>query len=106
MARSLALLVAAAFAIAPLVIWLMLPEGDDLTWTMGVIALVYVLGAGLLAVGAAWWYGKKARLLRAWGFALLLAGALANVSFAFALAPVALLAAFSLRTRVRSTARA
>lgn len=105
MARALALLVAAAFAIAPLAIWLALLPGDEVTWRKGGLALVYGVGAALLAAGATRWYGRKARLLRVCGFVLLLAGALANVSFAFALVLIVLLATFSLRNRVRRPAR-
>jgi hypothetical protein len=101
-ARLLALFVAAAFVVAPLVIGLSLLADDDLTWAMGALAVVYVLGAVLLAVGTKHWYGSKARLLRVWGFVLLLAGALANLSFAFLLVPLALLAAPALRRRERA----
>jgi hypothetical protein len=105
-ARLLALFVAAAFVVAPLVIGLSLLADDDLTWAMGVLAVVYVLGAALLAGGTKHWYGSKARLLRVWGFVLLLAGALANVSFAFLLVPLALLAAPALRRRGRADSHA
>lgn len=99
MARPLALLVAAAFAVAPLLIWLSLLDENALTWAMGLLAANYVVGAALLAVGAKRWYGRTARLLRVWGFVLLLAGALVNVSFAFLLVPLLLLATPSLRRR-------
>jgi hypothetical protein len=99
-ARPLALLVAAAFAVAPLLIWLGLLD-DDVTWARGVLAAAYVVGAALLAVGAKRWYGRRARLLRVWGFVLLLAVALVTVSFAFLLVPLVLLAIPSLRRRER-----
>jgi hypothetical protein len=67
----------------------------------GRLAFAYLSGAALLAVGAIRWYGRGARLLRAWGFALLLAGAFANITMAFALVPIALLAIPSLWNRER-----
>lgn len=105
-ARALALLVTAAFASAPFVIWFwVLLPGDELTWGMALLAFAYLSGAALLALGAVRWYGRGARLLRAWGFALLLAGALANITMAFALVPVVLLAIPSLWNRERSDVR-
>jgi hypothetical protein len=105
-ARGLAHLVAVLFAAAPFVIWFwVLLPGDELTWGMALLAFAYLSGAALLAVGALRWYGRGARLLRAWGFALLLAGALANITMAFALVPVALLAIPSLWNRERRDAR-
>jgi hypothetical protein len=101
-ARLLALFTAAGFAVAPIAIGLSLAPGDELTAAMGVIALVYIIGAALLSTGSVRWYGPKARLLRGWGFVLLLAGALANVSFAFVLVPLALFAAPALRCHERS----
>lgn len=99
-ARSLALLVAALFAAAPFVIWFwVLLPGDELTWGMAVLAFAYLSGSAVLAVGAIRWYGRGARLLRVSGFALLLAGAFANITFAFAFVPVALLAIPSLWNR-------
>lgn len=105
-ARGLGLLVAALFAAAPFVIlfWVLLP-GDELTWGMALLAFAYLSGAALLAVGAIRWYGRGARLLRVWGFVLLLAGALANITMAFALVPVALLAIPSLWNQERSDLR-
>lgn len=100
MARPLALLVAAAFAVAPSVIWLGSLDAD-VTWAWFVFAAAYVVGAALLAVGATRWYGRRARLLRVWGFVLLLAVALVTVSFAFLLVPLVLLAIPSLRRRER-----
>ena len=84
-------------------IWLSLSldENDDLTWARGLLAAIYVMGAALLAVGVKRWYGRKARLLRVGGFVLLLAGALVNVTFAFVLVPLLLLAVPSLRHRER-----
>lgn len=99
MERGLALLVATAFASAPFVIWILLSADEELTGGMGLLAIAYVAGAALLAVGARRWYGTRARLLRVWGFALLLAAALVTVSFAFVLVPLLLLATPSLRKR-------
>jgi hypothetical protein len=105
-ARVLALLVATFFAAAPFVIWLwVLLPGEELTWGMVLLALAYLAGASLLGTGAARWYGRGARLLRAWGLALLLAGALANITMAFALVPAALLAVPSLWNRERGDAQ-
>lgn len=105
-ARVLAFLVATSFAAAPFVIWLwVLLPGDELTWGMAMLAFVYFFGAALLAVGAIRWYGEGVRLLRVGGFALLLAGAFVNVSFAFALVPVVLLAIPSLWIRERRYGR-
>jgi len=98
-ARALALIVAAAFGLAPLAIWLSFLDENRITWSQGVLALEYELGAALLAVGARRWYGSEARLLRVGGFLLLLAGALATVSYAWLLIPTLLLAAPSLRNR-------
>ena len=106
-ARPLAFLVAAAFALAPFVIWFFFPrEQDHPNWSQGVLALSYEIGAALLAVGARRWYGSKARLLRVWGFLLLLAGALVTITLAFALVPLLLLAAPSLRNRKYAPAAA
>jgi hypothetical protein len=104
-ARALALLVAALFTAAPFVIWfwILLP-GDELNWGKALLAFAYLSGAALLGIGAIRWYGKGARVLRAWGFVLLLAGALGNITMAFALVPLALLAVPSLRNRERGDA--
>lgn len=102
-ARGLALLVAGTFASVPFGIWLLLSlgESDGATLARGLLAVTYFAGAALLAVGARRWYGTRARLLRVWGFVLLLAGALVTVSLAFLLVPLLLLAAPSLRKRER-----
>jgi hypothetical protein len=106
-ARPLAFLVAAAFALAPFVIWFSFPrEQDHPNWSQGMLALGYEIGAALLAAGAGRWYGKKARLLRVWGFVLLFAGALVTITLAFALVPLVLLAAPSLRNREYAPATA
>lgn len=102
MARFLSLFVAAVFAVSPFAIaWSLLP-GDELTWMMGALALIYLVGATLLTVGSVRWYGSKPRRLRVWGFVLLLAGALVNVSLAFVLFPLVLLAAPGLRRHERA----
>jgi hypothetical protein len=106
MARLLALFVSFVFAVAPLFLWAALWADDDVGWTVAVFAIVYLLGAALLACGTARGYGKVATLLRAWGFGLLLAGALANVSLAFILVPLVFLAVFSLPPRRRDSAHA
>jgi hypothetical protein len=102
-ARPLALLVATAFALAPFAIWLSLLDENDVTWAMSLLAGAYEVGAAMLAFGAKRWYGKKARLLRVWGFLVLLVGALVTVSFAFALVPLLLLAVPSLWNREQRT---
>lgn len=95
--RVLALLVAALFGISPVAIWAVLPSGQDWTWPLAVLGAAYIGGAAVLGIGAGQWYGPAARRLRLVGFTVLLLAGLANVSLAFALVPLALLASFSLR---------
>lgn len=84
---------------SPGVIWIVLPPGQGWTWQLSVLSIAYVGGAALLAVGAGRWYGTSARRLRLAGFLVLLVAAVVNISLAFVLVPLALLAGFSLRRR-------
>ena len=97
--RLAALVVAGLVGLSPVVIGLLLPNDEELTWQMAVVAAALFAGGALLFAGAWLWYGSRARQLRVIGFVWLLAASLATVSFAFVLVPLVLLAAFSLRRR-------
>lgn len=97
--RVAALAAAVLVGLSPVVIGLLLPEDEELSWGMAVVAAALVAGAALLFSGALRWYGARARQLRVIGFVWLLAASLATVSFAFVLVPLVLLAAFSLGRR-------
>ena len=101
--RVVAFAVALLFAVAPSAIVLALLPGDRPSWAFIMVALLFLCGSLLLFYGAWLWYGPTARRLRLAGFTLLLLAALATVSFAFVLVPLALLAAFSLRRHDRET---
>jgi hypothetical protein len=97
--RVAALTAATLVGLSPVVIGLLLPDDEEVTWRMAVVAAALVAGAALLFAGAWLWSGARARQLRVIGFVWLLAASLATVSFAFVLVPLVLLAAFSLRRR-------
>jgi hypothetical protein len=101
--RVVAFAVALLFAVAPGIIRLTLLPGDTPSWAFAAVTVVALCGSFLLFYGAWLWYGTTARRLRLAGFALVLLAALATVSFAFVLVPVALLAAFSLGEHDRET---
>jgi len=96
-ARSLALVVSALFAISPAAIGAVLPPDQSWTWQLTVVSVAYVTGAACLGAGAVRWYGASAQRLRLAGFIVLLVAALVNISLAFILVPLSLLAALSLR---------
>jgi uncharacterized membrane protein YidH (DUF202 family) len=95
--RIAALVVAVFFALAPIAIRLVLLPGDHPGWRFTGVVLVFLGGSLLLFLGTWRWYGAGARRQRLAGFALVVLAAVATVSFAFVLVPLALLAAFSLK---------
>jgi hypothetical protein len=103
--RVVAFAVAVLFAVVPSAIVLALLPGDRPNWAFVTVAAAFLCGSLLLFYGAWLWYGPTARRLRLAGFALILLAALATLSFAFVLVPLALLAAFSLRRHDRESLR-
>ena len=102
-ARFVAVLVAAFFVAVPFGLAFLIVRDDDFTWRLIAVSAAFEIGAVLLGLGVARWYGGGARRLRVAGFVILLLASLWTVSLAFLLVPAALLAAPSLRIRSHET---
>lgn len=107
-ARYLAMFVAVAFfVVAVLYSGLLLSPQQSGGVAFQQVSLVgaYIVGASLLFAGAILWYKRKSWLLRLTGFVLLFIFTVYNISFAFLLIPLLLLASFSLRKHERGESR-